>query len=504
MSSFKKSVLLSLLPVSFSACTSFDFATMPDRTPASLNARVDVDEVDVRDATFAFREQAGATLVTSDDGLEDMMLDGLAQSYIQGEILMKELDERFARGETLQDILKVGKGERNLYVEMLALRAFKEETEASLSGRGAIQFNQALEKNAPKVSWVSRIQLKIQNKIARHPGQESVLKLAFQDLEHFANELGNRFKASHGHFEHYSAEPVDSSELSVQELRALREKKDAFSDESFREFLPSDGEAGVNVKRLIKKAAGEAGPEFSKMYRSFADRLPAQAEGLKIYPSLGGTGSITGNGFPKGVWSLTYDDGPAGTTPGILNNLEKYGIKATFFMLSQQIDGPKKFPQHAQREVKEGHATACHSYSHPQVNTLGPTARKHEIEDAARMFEKVLGRRPDFFRLPYGAGVSVQAVRQDIVKSCMVHVFWNVDTLDWHDKDPDTIFRRAVQQVDQLGRGVILFHDIHAQSVIASEKLMGYLKEKGVRLVTIPEIVKEINGGRDWSCKLGW
>ncbi|NDF15772.1 hypothetical protein EB061_10695 [bacterium] len=116
----------------------------------------------------------------------------------------------------------------------------------------------------------------------------------------------------------------------------------------------------------------------------------------------------------------------------------------------------------------------------------------------------MLGQRPRYFRLPYGAGVSLQAVRKDIVKSCMVHVFWNVDTLDWHDRDPEMIATRTRAQIRSQKHGIILFHDIHAQSVIASAQIMQHLKKEGNRVVTISEIVDELNGQQAWKCDRGW
>ena len=81
----------------------------------------------------------------------------------------------------------------------------------------------------------------------------------------------------------------------------------------------------------------------------------------------------------------------------------------------------------------------------------------------------------------------------------MLHVFWNVDTLDWQDKDPASILARAKKQMQANGHGVILFHDIHPQSVEASKKLLEWSKTlKGtsdeIRWVTLPEIVDEMNG----------
>ena len=127
--------------------------------------------------------------------------------------------------------------------------------------------------------------------------------------------------------------------------------------------------------------------------------------------------------------------------------------------------------------------------------TLSHDDRQHEIIDASNEFGTLLNEKAEFFRLPYGAGVSVPEIREMIASQNMIHVFWNVDTLDWQDKNPKTIYTRALKQMNALGRGVILFHDIHPQSVIASEMVMGYLKDpaNNIRTVTLPEIIKEMN-----------
>ena len=467
-----------------------------NRSPASVSKRIYVNEPEVRAALQYMRDSAGLAAGSTSAQMQDVMLKAITQTYILGDLLMAELDRKFDQGYTVEQLSKPKRGERNLYAEMMALRAMKEQIEDSIKGAGVLSFNEALDSGSAEVSWISQMRTQARALSDSHIEKSPIIEVALHDVNNFLNELQVYYRDG-------SLNTVESlsSDQILSKIRAIRQAPKGVTLEFLKEFIPQDGEAGINVHHWIKGNAGLYGDELVKNFTE--GRMPAQAT-LKLFPSLGQTGSITGNGFPKGTWALTYDDGPARTTPTVLSNLKKHDMKATFFMLSQQIDSAKKFPKVALDEVTEGHATACHSYSHPQVNKLGAPAREHEIEGAAKMYAQVMGKRPDFFRLPYGAGVSVKAVREDILKSCMLHVFWNVDTLDWHDKDPDSIYRRAVKQIEQLGRGIILFHDIHPQSVVASEKLMGYLKEKSIRMVTIPEIVKEINGGKEWSCKLGW
>lgn len=214
----------------------------------------------------------------------------------------------------------------------------------------------------------------------------------------------------------------------------------------------------------------------------------------KIYPSAGKEGNMFGLDFPENTYALTFDDGPAKTTIEVIDNLHVHNIKATFFVLSQQIvDG--KYPKTALLEQKEGHAIGSHSFTHANFPKISSAKQDYEILDAAKVFESRFGVKPQFFRLPYGAGVSISSIRQKIADAGMIHVFWTVDTLDWQDLNPDSIMQRALKQMNEYKRGIILFHDVHPQSVIASEKLMTYFNdpENKLRLVTIPEIVDELN-----------
>ncbi|MGZ3789879.1 MAG: polysaccharide deacetylase family protein, partial [Bacteriovorax sp.] len=218
---------------------------------------------------------------------------------------------------------------------------------------------------------------------------------------------------------------------------------------------------------------------------------------LKFYPSTGPNGNVMGLIFPKNVWALTYDDGPNPVhTPAILKNLEDLGIKATFFWLAGNV---VRYQSVVDMVKEKGMVRANHSWSHPQLPKLDAAGLQKEIVQSTQVETKSYGEKIKFFRCPYGAGNSVPRIRQMIADLDMIHVFWNVDTLDWQDKDPDSILARAKKQMQAAGHGVILFHDIHPQSVIASRKLVEWSKTlKGtaneIRWVTLPEIVDEMNG----------
>lgn len=228
---------------------------------------------------------------------------------------------------------------------------------------------------------------------------------------------------------------------------------------------------------------------FPEMYDV---RTPQALDTLE--PDPGPNGHVTGNRFPKGKWALTFDDGPHPThTQGVLDMLKATGVHATFFWLSQNMI---KYPQFAKKAGDAGYSRASHSFSHQNLPTLKPAALNHEVNEALDEFQKVVGKPATLFRCPYGAcGGNGSKIRQMIAGRNALEIFWNVDTLDWQDKNPESVFQRAKKQVDVLGRGIILFHDIHPQSVIASKLLVEYIKTKPeLKVAPLKDLIGESRG----------
>lgn len=221
------------------------------------------------------------------------------------------------------------------------------------------------------------------------------------------------------------------------------------------------------------------------------DRSP-QSVGDVIFPSAGSHGTLSGNEYHGQDWSLTFDDGPHSSySAKVLANLQAHGFHATFFELAENAS---KLP-HVSKSLKNaGMLMANHSYTHAQLPKLSAEKLKHEVVDSTETLTRVFGEKPKYFRCPYGSGLNVSRVRQMIADQGMIHVFWNVDTLDWQDKNPDSILARAKKQMKLNKHGVILFHDIHPQSVEASRMLMDYMKSTPeIRVRLVSDVVDELN-----------
>jgi peptidoglycan/xylan/chitin deacetylase (PgdA/CDA1 family) len=252
-------------------------------------------------------------------------------------------------------------------------------------------------------------------------------------------------------------------------------------------------DASAAIVKLMDDAIRRYGRELYKSTREPASsRSAANTSAGRYGPSTGTDGNLTGREFPNKMWALTYDDGPAKQTGEILDALAKRKMKATFFWLSK--NAPSFASTAIARAKQEGHGLANHSATHAQLTKVSSTQLDREIIGSTTALESIYGQKLRFFRLPYGAGRTDANIRSRIEKAGLVHVFWNVDTLDWQDRNPSTIYQRTMKQVNQQGRGVILFHDIHSQTVTASARVMDDLKSLGSRVVTMQEALSVLNG----------
>ncbi len=413
---------------------------------------------------------------------EDELWSTLHEQFLLSEELVCQFDQAVKQGNTVESLLQGSKEHGLLYARLQAIRELEEELQSELESRLLLSFT-------------------IEDSNSGVPGMESWLRSRAEASRKKLGIRGKTFDFSLSRILQFAKNFDQERGFGLESLSAplvLEEYR------QWREGFRRQGGRASGVSRLRNKVNSLA----IGIQESWAQGLQLEPSGfnpdLQIFPSSGQNGNITGSGFPMGSWSLTFDDGPGRLTPVVLSNLKTHGLKASFFVLTGQLEKSAEIASFSRQAVQDGHDVYSHSYQHLKIPKLSESEQRHEIEDALQVFESILGFRPDLFRLPYGAGVSNSMVRASLVKSCQVHVFWNVDTLDWQDRDPASIVNRAVAQMKTLGRGVILFHDIHHQSVIASEGLMAYLNAENLKTIRLSEFVESQNGGSKWGCKPAW
>lgn len=182
--------------------------------------------------------------------------------------------------------------------------------------------------------------------------------------------------------------------------------------------------------------------------------------------------------------ALTFDDGPGPYTAGLLDTLKKDGVRATFFMLGENVGGHRAV---VRRMALEGHELADHSWSHPQLTALSPAEVRSQIERTQKAIKEASGGvEPTLMRPPYGA--TNKHVGRIIG---MPLILWSVDTLDWRYRNVARDVRVGIKE--PKSGGIILFHDIHKTSVEAIPQVVDGLRKRGFTFVTVSELFQ----GRD-------
>lgn len=179
--------------------------------------------------------------------------------------------------------------------------------------------------------------------------------------------------------------------------------------------------------------------------------------------------------------ALTYDDGPGTeeTTGRLLNMLNEYNAKATFYLLGDVAIHRQDM---AKRIKNEGHEIGNHSWGHPDLTTLSLDNAVGSINKADNVFEEVLGITPKTYRPPYGA--RTDTIDEAIGKPA---ILWSIDTEDWRSRNAQSVFdmvRNNVKDGD-----IILMHDIHPETVEASARILKYLYDEGYEFVTVSELM---------------
>ena len=181
------------------------------------------------------------------------------------------------------------------------------------------------------------------------------------------------------------------------------------------------------------------------------------------------------------VIALTFDDGPGPYTAHLLDILDQYGAKATFFLIGSKVSGQASVVRSIQAR---GHQLGNHSWSHPELPKLSVDQIAGEIDRTNETIRQATGVKPSILRPPYGAvnGVVLEQLRLRNMSS----ILWSVDTRDWADRNSQIVCSRAV--AGARPGAVILMHDIHQTSVNAVPCILSSLKQQGYSFVTIQRL----------------
>lgn len=226
-------------------------------------------------------------------------------------------------------------------------------------------------------------------------------------------------------------------------------------------------------------ASGAAGTPIVKLPLSLINPLLASEFQIAMENVKPINPPPTGDPNKKRI-ALTFDDGPhPKVTEQILNILDKYHAKATFFMLGSRV---QYYPDIVKDVLARGHEIGNHSWNHPVLTKLTQEQVMKEYNTTATEIEKAINQGATVFRPPYGA--TNDTINAEIP---IPVVLWTIDTLDWKHRNAQQLLPHVKNNLHN--NAIVLMHDIHQSTADGLDAVLAYLQEQGYEFVTVSEIL---------------
>lgn len=169
-------------------------------------------------------------------------------------------------------------------------------------------------------------------------------------------------------------------------------------------------------------------------------------------------------------------------TTQLLDILDKYNVKTTFFLVNIWLD---QYPEDAKEILRRGHELGLHSATHPDFKTLSEAQMEKELRDNYDKIVELTGFKPILFRPPFG---SYNNTLITVAQRLGLHVIqWDVDSLDWKDVTAGQIIERVTSRVKN--GSIVLFHNNATHTPEALGPIIENLQSRGFEIVPISELI---------------
>ena len=178
--------------------------------------------------------------------------------------------------------------------------------------------------------------------------------------------------------------------------------------------------------------------------------------------------------------ALTFDDGPHRIyTKNLLDGLRERGVKATFFVVGENIPGNEDLIRQME---EDGHLIGNHTYDHADISKLSDEENCRELQKTSDLIKEITGHGTAYVRPPFGNWKDTMDCR-----ITMISVKWTIDTLDWKNRNVREIIGKVMQQISD--HDIILMHDYYETSVEAALQIVDRLLEEGYEFVTVEDLI---------------
>ena len=162
--------------------------------------------------------------------------------------------------------------------------------------------------------------------------------------------------------------------------------------------------------------------------------------------------------------------------------MKKRDIKATFFLIGENIEQSDNNKELVKRMHEEGHLIGNHTYSHINIKSVGCDKALSEVSRTNEIIQDITGEKVVYIRPPYGL-----YDEKFLDNISMVPVLWTIDPDDWDTSNVSRIVKNVVDNASN--RGIILLHDCYDSSVTAAVEIIDQLTKRGYHFVTADQII---------------
>lgn len=229
------------------------------------------------------------------------------------------------------------------------------------------------------------------------------------------------------------------------------------------------------------------GSETSPSSEENKPQLPPDAPNyMRLYPEMYGPGHQPGSEVSRDMTPyLTFDDGPSKNTNTVLDILDRYGIKATFFVVPNDSQGCM---EHLREIHDRGHTIGVHSKSHDyRAIYKDVESYLNDFSAAYEIIYQATGEYPTLFRFPGGSINSYNRethaeIIQEMERRGFVYFDWNVSAEDAKNGiTSDEVYQNVISTLGKKKSGVVLMHDSNPRvtTVEALPRIIETLQERG-------------------------
>lgn len=171
----------------------------------------------------------------------------------------------------------------------------------------------------------------------------------------------------------------------------------------------------------------------------------------------------------------------------ILDTLEKYNIKGTFFIIGYWVTYSEENISKLKAIAERGNEIGNHSYKHPSFSNIGEEKILEELEKTDEVIEEYTGIKPKLFRFPSG-DYNIQSYRS-VVKAGYIPIQWDVDSVDWKELGADIEYKRVKDNIKP--GSIVLFHNNAKYTPDNLEKLILELNSENYEFLTVGELIHD-------------